>query len=367
MPYKIFGLLLLLSCSSCSGQTNTNEKLLVAKLDSIITREFKANEPGGSLLVEKEGKIVYARSFGLADMVSKTKFTDETVSNTGSITKTFVAYGILILQKQGKLSIEDSIIKYFPDFKNKEIASKVKIRHLLTHTSGLPDSRETEKDSLFYLTANDEQNFAPLKQTDSLEFEPGSSWEYSNPAYNGLALIIEKVSGMKWQAFIDKYIFKPAGMFHSKITDGSFPEKEVAHGYRKLNGRYEEYDYGEYPTFTAAGNGGVWSSIQDLRKYALAIKNCAFLDCNTIEFSEKIWYPDNWKGKDPPSQGFSWMIYEPRDPGEYKVINHSGSQAGFRAHLFILPKADITIVWLTNNDRSLTPYIINPLIETGYF
>ncbi len=71
----------------------------------------------------------------------------------------------------------------------------------------------------------DEENFAPLKLTDTLEFEPGSRWKYSNPAYNGLALIIEKVSGMKWQTFIENYIFKPSGMKDSKITDGFFPEK----------------------------------------------------------------------------------------------------------------------------------------------
>lgn len=237
---------------------------------------------------------------------------------------------------------------------------------MLTHTSGLPDNRNVDKDSLFYLTANDEQNFAPLKQADTLNFEPGTKWEYSNPAYNGLALIIEKVSGMKWQTFIEKYIFQHAGMSHSKITDGAFPQKGVAHGYRKINNHFEQYDYGEFPTFTAAGNGGVWSSIEDLRKYVLAMKNCAFLDCNTIAFSQKVWHPQKWRGENPPSQGFSWFVYEPKNDNEYKVINHSGGQGGFHAHLFIFPKPNITLIWLTNNDVSLTPLIMNPLIDLGY-
>ena len=366
MRYILLFSVLLFQHAICSAQQLNNDKLLTAKLDSIITREFKESEPGGSLFIQKGNNILYSRSFGLADIVTKEKFTDNTVSNVGSITKTFVAYGILLLLKEGKLSLDDSIIKYFPDFKNKEIARKVKIRHLLTHTSGLPDSRNVDRDSVFYLTANDEQNFAPLKQTDTLEFEPGSNWKYSNSAYNGLALIIEKVSGMKWQTFIEKNIYKPAGMVHSKITDGAYPQNGVAHGYRKMNGHYEEYDYGECPTFDAAGNGGVWSSIEDLRKYVSAMKNCAFLDCNTIAFSQKVWYPENWKGKNPPSQGFSWFVYEPKHPDDYKVINHSGSQGGFRAHLFMVPEPDITIIWLTNNDRSVTPLIINPLIQLGY-
>ncbi len=127
-----------------------------------------------------------------------------------------------------------------------------------------------------------------------------------------------------------------------------------------------EYDYGEYPTFTAAGNGGIWSSVEDLKKYVAAMKKCLFLDCNTIAFSQNVWHPKNWNAKDPPSQGFSWFVSGPKNKDEYKVINHSGSQAGFRAHLFIIHEPDITIIWLTNNDKSITHLIMKPLVELGY-
>jgi len=365
MRHLTLTIFLILPGIVCLCQQN-NDKLLAAKLDSIISNDFKENEPGGSVFIQKGDKVLYSRSFGLADMGTGEKFTDQTVSNTGSISKTFVAYGILILEKQGKLSIEDNILTYFPDFKNKELAAKVKIRHLLTHTSGLPDSRNIDGDSIFYLTAKDEENFAPLKQSDTLSFEPGSQSRYSNPAYNGLALIIEKVSGMKWQSFIQETIFNPSGMKQSKITDGAFPEKGVAHAYRKVNNRFQEYDYGEYPTFTASGNGGVWSSVEDLKNYVVAMKKCLFIDCNTIAFSQKAWHPKNWNAKNPPSQGFSWFVSEPKNKNEYKVINHSGSQAGFRAHLFMIPEPDITIIWLTNNDKSLTQLIMKPLKELGF-
>lgn len=353
-------------CLTVQGQDGNSEKLLVAKLDSVLSAEFKPSDPGGSVLIRKGNKVLYSRSFGLADIKTKEKFTSKTISNVGSITKTFVAYGILLLQKQGKLSIDDSIIKYFPDFKNKEIARKVRIRHMLTHTSGLPDSRPVDKDSVFFLTAKDEENFAPLKQTDTLEFEPGSQWNYSNPSYNGLALIIEKVSGMKWQAFIQKYILVPAGMLHTVITDGPYPETGVAHGYRNTGGQFEEYDYGEYPTFAAAGNGGVWSSVEDLNKYAAALKKCSFLDCSTIQFSQKVWWPANWKGKNPPFQGFSWFIKEPINKDEYIIINHSGSQGGFRADLVIVPEPDIVVIWLTNNDKTLSKQIMDSLWQLGF-
>lgn len=241
------------------GKSAGGDASLTAALDSVFA-EMKADEPGGSFLVMKDGRILWSGSYGLANIETGKQFTSKTVANIGSISKTVVAYGILILNQQGKLSLDDKIIRYFPDFKNREIAEKVRIIHLLTHTSGIPDSRNVSANREFFLTADDEQNFAPLKLTDSLNFEPGSNWQYSNPAYNGLALIIEQVTGMKWHDFISENILKPAGMKTSTITDGSWPDRGVAHGYRVVNGAWEEYDYGEYPTFNAAGNGGVWNS-----------------------------------------------------------------------------------------------------------
>ena len=354
--------------NGCRSQTSAGQinidKLLTIKLDSVFS-ELKENEPGGSFFIQKSNQILYSKSFGLADIKKQKKFTEKTVSNIGSISKTFVAYGILILQKQGKLSIEDNILKYFPDFKNKEIANKVKIKHLLTHTSGLPDSRNVDKDSVFYLTAKDEENFAPLKQTDTLEFESGSDWNYCNPAFDGLALIIEKVSGMKWQTFIHQNIFIPAGMKNSKITDGPFPENNVAHGYKKVNNQFEEFDYGEYPTMAAAGNGGVWSSIEELRRYVEAMKICSFLDCENIKFSQKAWTPANWKSENPAMQGFTWFVHEVKDQEKDYLIEHSGSQAGFRAHILMYPEPNILIIWLSNNDVYYTPSILDQLFQLG--
>jgi CubicO group peptidase (beta-lactamase class C family) len=115
-----------------------------------------------------------------------------TLFNVGSITKTFVASAILMLQEQGKLSVEDNLLGYFPGFKHKDIAARVQIKHLLTHTSGLPDIRNVRENRTFYLTAKDAESWYPITQTDALTSEPGSQYAYSNPAFNGLALIIER-------------------------------------------------------------------------------------------------------------------------------------------------------------------------------
>lgn len=348
-----------------------HDQLLEQKLDSVFATLFTPDAPGGSIFIQQGDKTLYAKSFGLSDLEKKIKYTSATVQNLGSISKTFVSYGILLLANEGKLSLEDNILKYFPDFKNKEIAQKVTIKHLLTHTSGLPDLRETTRDSIFYLTAKDEENWAPIKLADSLNFEPGSRYEYSNPAYNALALIIEKVSGNKWQDYLKKRIFEPSGMHTSDIQDGAHPSENVAHGYRKIDNTWEEYDYGEYPTFAASGNGGVWSSIDDLKKYVDAFKKHSFADAKTTTLSTEPWKPDNWKGETAPWKGMAWFNHKSYLHGinpeeQYSVIEHSGDQGGFRAHLLMIPEPDITIIWLTNNEQLLSKQIWEVMKELGY-
>ncbi|SFN53046.1 CubicO group peptidase, beta-lactamase class C family [Chryseobacterium oleae] len=366
----ISGLLFIFSIQMpCFAQSR--EELLKSKLDSAFSELFKADEPGGAILIQQGNKVLYENSFGLADLKTKEKFTTKTVANLGSITKTFVSYGILMLQDRHKLSTDDNLLKFFPDFKNKDIASKIKLRHVLTHSSGLPDLRHVEKDSIFYLTAKDEENFRPLKSADSLEFEPGTKFKYSNPAYNGLALVIEKTSGMKWQRFIGENIFKSAGMKSSRITDGSYPEKNVAHGYILKDKVYTEYDYGEYPTFTAAGNGGVWSSIEDLKKYITAINQCKFTNCSVIEASKTLYKPEQWNGKKPVYHTGTWFVHKgfyADTPTEenVKVIEHSGDQGGFKSHLIMIPEKNISIVWLTNNNKFITGHIRRLLLKMNY-
>ncbi|WP_051473642.1 serine hydrolase domain-containing protein [Aquimarina macrocephali] len=186
----VLSCLFIASLSSCKNkQTVTKATLLQTQLDSLYTKQFpNPDQPGGTVLIKKGEKTLFLHSYGVADMQTGDKNTEHTLFNTSSISKTFVANGILILQQQGLLSIEDSIVKYFNDFTNQEIANKIKIKHWLSHTSGIPDSRKVSQNREFYLTARDTQNFAPLKKVDSLYFEPGERFKYSNPTYNGLEL-----------------------------------------------------------------------------------------------------------------------------------------------------------------------------------
>jgi CubicO group peptidase (beta-lactamase class C family) len=338
--YLVF-VLILITLPGCQQKTTFE-----GEFDVIFSNVFNPEGPGGAVLIMKGEKIIFSKGYGLADLQTKEKITPQTLFNTGSISKTFVSHVMLELAKEGKLSLQDSIARFFNDFKNPTIANQVRIHHLLTHTSGLPDNRRVFLDSVFLLTAKDEENFAPIKQNDSLLFEPGSRYEYSNPAFNGLALIIEKVTGRKWQDVVKEKIFGPAGMKTSVITDGPYPASGVSHAYLKSKDGYLEKDYGEEPTFAAAGNGGVWSSVEELAQYELAMRNSKFSDANTIETARTIKEYPNWKDSLPPFIGYSWFIGTTVDG--FKMIYHTGTQGGFYGDYVSIPEKEITYVMLCN-------------------
>jgi CubicO group peptidase (beta-lactamase class C family) len=334
---------LLFITAKAGAQTSS---MLTIQLDSLFQSYFKAGEPGGALLIAKDNKIIYQQAYGIADINTREPITGKTLFNTGSISKTFVAYGILQLAKEKKLSLDDNLYKYFPEFVSRQIAEKVKIIHLLTHSSGLPDSRKVKEQRDLYLVAKDEENFAPLLQTTKLEFEPGSKYRYSNPAFNGLALIIEKITGRKWQDHIGEIIFKPAGMKTSTITDGPHPESGVAHAYVKnKSGQLEEMDYGEEPTFPAAGNGGVWSSVEELWKYEQAIQQASILDKEWIDLSRTDYPLPQWNDSIPSRLGLSWFLTK-EIGGD--MIGHTGSQGGFISDYCWLPGKKVFYVLLCN-------------------
>jgi CubicO group peptidase (beta-lactamase class C family) len=160
-----FSLLILLALAACSPRSADTQTVAV-ELDSMFNELFPSDAPGGAVLVMMNDSIVFSKGYGLADMKTREPITSTTLFNLGSISKTFVANGILLLAEQGKLTLEDSLLKYFPEFRDKSIARKVKIKHLLTHTSGLPDIRDVAKDTIFFSTPGHSSNIPIQRSTD---------------------------------------------------------------------------------------------------------------------------------------------------------------------------------------------------------
>jgi CubicO group peptidase (beta-lactamase class C family) len=331
-------------------------------LDVYFSKQMPSDEPGGAILIMKDDTVVYARGFGVADVRSKEPITPRTLFNLGSISKTFVANAILKLQEEGKLSVEDPLLKYFPGFTNTEIVRDVRLKHLLTHTSGLPDNRNVSADTVFFLTAKDEENWAPILKATALNFPPGSNFQYSNPAFNALALIVENVSGQKWQEYIAEKILKPSGMVRSTITDGPHPESGVAHAYIKVSGQWTEDDYGEEPTFAASGNGGVWSSVEELARYELALKNAVFLKAETVADSRTVKQFDNWSSEGEGFVGWSWFI---RQHGGERIVGHTGDQGGFLCNYVTIPDKQIFFVILCNTRRDVDGFTTKVMETLG--
>jgi len=323
-------------------------------LEDYFRKAFPADEPGGAVLILSGDSVVFSGAWGLADLRTREPVTTKTLFNLGSVSKTFVANGILRLRDEGKLSLNDSLVKYFPGFTNPDIGNRVRIRHLLTHTSGLPDIRFPYDDSVFYLTAKDAENWEPILKAEKLNFEPGNRYEYSNPAFNALALIIEQVSSTKWQDYLTENIIRPSGMSTTTITDGAHPSSGVAHAYIFSRGEWLEKDYMEEPTFAASGNGGVWSSVEELAKYEQAIRSAVFLKAATLEESRTVQRPPNWNDTTDARIGWSWFIGRTSD--NLKIVGHTGSQGGFRANYQSVPEKKWLVVILSGSPRPLEAY-----------
>src|SRR5260221_389209 len=202
------------------SQTGKQNKQLTKDLDLYLSRQFKTNEPGCSVLISKGGQTVYENAYGLSNLELNVLNQTNSVFRLGSITKQFTAVAILQLIEQGKLSLTDSIQKFIPDFPFK--GYKINIEHLLTHTSGIKEYLSLNHPDPFVLR----RDFKPKELIDffkneSLEFKPGSKWAYSNSGYFLLGYIIELISGENYGQYIKENIFQHCNMTQSYYGDYS--------------------------------------------------------------------------------------------------------------------------------------------------
>jgi CubicO group peptidase (beta-lactamase class C family) len=238
----------------------------IPAFDSIMNKEFKSNETGASVIVVKKGEIIYKKGFGMADLEMNVPVHPDMNFRIGSITKQFTAVCILQLAEQGKLSLQDDIKKYIPDYAIKE---PITIEHLLTHTSGIKSY--TNIDSFWGLMRKDMAPRAIIAFTekDTLEFKPGSKWNYNNTGYVILGYIIEKASGKTYEEYVQQNIFTPLGMNNSYYGSDSRVIKNRAKGYKKNGKEFLNSDYISMTLPYAAGS--LLSTVEDLWKWNKAL------------------------------------------------------------------------------------------------
>lgn len=332
-----------------------------AEIDSLFAPLTDAHSPGLAVLVRQNGRTVFARGYGLRRLQSLAKIDAKIDAKTdfrlASFTKQFTATAAMLLVHDGKLRYDQRLTDIFPDFP--AYGQAITVRHLLTHTSGLPDYEDL-MDQTWTPThqIQDEEVLSLLKRQASPKFAAGSSWAYSNSGYVLLGLIVAKVSGEPFGQFLRDRIFKPLRMSDTlAYVNGQNTVPNRAYGHSKKADQFVETD--QSPTSATLGDGGVYSNLDDLAKWDAALQNHLLLSKEEMtvaltpaklrDGSEPRWPTspdeDNLAPGKPVSYGFGWFL----DPFEgHPRMWHTGSTLGFRTVIERFTEEKLTIVILCN-------------------
>jgi CubicO group peptidase (beta-lactamase class C family) len=355
MDMKQFRFLLLLHLSLTSFSQQVKLTTSIKKqIDTYIKAEMiKEQIPGLSYAVVSNGKIIDSGAYGYANVELKAPVTSHTLFNIGSIGKTFTATAIMLLRKDGKLSIDDPINKYLDSLPSSW--NNITIRHLLSHTSGIKDYAHDfpgysfiEKDRKQEIT---EAQFIRMATTVPLNFQPGERWAYSNSNFVLLGFIIHKLTGKPIGDFMKERIFEPAGMKETRYTDIHEVIPNRASGYLLDEDYNNRFINGIYVSnfFSKMGDMGILTTANDLARWSLAQDHATILDRPTLEL---MWTPSKLKtgleamGILGANYGLGWGLVDHRG---YKEVLHGGSFInGYTASFSRFPEEDLAVVVLTN-------------------
>jgi len=312
-----------------------------ARIDALMSR-YTGNVAGASLIVVKDGKAIVRRGFGYANLEEHTKAGPETNYRLASMSKQFTAACILLLKQDGKLRLEDSVRKWLPELPASD--GKITLRNLLTHTGGLIDYEDLiAADRTAQIDDNDVLRMVAAQ--NRLYFEPGSAHRYSNGGFVLLGLVVERAAGMGLADFMKKRIFQPLGMEHTLMYEhGRGPEvANRAYGYTEADGKWTRTD--QSVTSATRGDGGIYSSVDDLAKWDAALYTDKLLNAK----SRKLAFTPTEPIADPDVDfGFGWRL-----SGD--TVWHSGESIGFNNVIIRWPKQHVAVVILTNRNE-FQPY-----------
>jgi CubicO group peptidase (beta-lactamase class C family) len=333
--------------------------LRAQQLDSIryvIDSTFTRSPFYGNILITEHGKTLFEQSYGYADAQKKTKLTSDHSFQIASVSKQFTAYGIMILHQDHKIEYDSSVNKYLPGFPYTNIT----IRHLLTHTSGLPnfwDSIRTRLDTM-HSYGNKEVLDYLIQHRLPLQFEPGSQFDYCDIGYDFLATIIERLSGQSYTDYLNTKVFKPLGMKHTiayKVTDiRRIHNKNLAVGHQQTNGAYQYAHLLPENGFVFYlgdfyGDGSIVSSARDLAIWDKALKQCTLLPCE-VQQEAMMPYKMNNGSTDigyGRGYGFGWFI---RQNASGTLVYHTGHHPGNVLAIYRLTDSDRCLILLSNTD-----------------
>jgi len=362
MKIKIFtlSLLLLISNSICFGQRFKEKKAsgsnVTDKIEELIIPLVKSNNYSGSVIIQKKGKNIFKKSYGLRNREKGIKNTAQTKFFLASVSAMFTATGIMKLVDEGKISLDDKLSKFLPGFKN---GDKMTIHYLLTERSGIPRIGSQGKVNYSQLTESAQtidELIGYLKDLD-LVFEPGAKYQHTRSSYILLAKIIEKVSGKPFGEYLKQKIFTPLGMKNTghyayKTKYGDVPN--LAKGY--VQAGVTDLDLAQQIHWSSkTGHASIFSTAEDLNKFANAALNKKFLSA------------DSWKktltSQHGDSVGYGWFI---SPQGKHKRFHMSGGSPGFSSFIAVYPDEELIIIMLSNINIHV-PYFTVPSFASIIF
>lgn len=331
MKHLFFPFIALLS--SCAMKQSPTQKL-----DAIFSG-FEKNSPAAhALLVIKQGETVYKKTVGTADLENRIAASPQTNFRMASVSKQFTAAAILLLEKQGKLSLQQTLADFFPGFSPS--GKLITLRHLLTHTSGIVDYEEIMPDTL-KTQLLDADVLDMVWGYDKTYFPAGSGFRYSNTGFCLLALVVERVSGQTFADFIEKQIFGPLGMEHSRVFEPGEDIPDRAFGYAPdESGSIQFSD--QSLTSATKGDGGVYTSLDDFERWSRLRRERLGLDFPASFPSCETSVPEI-----PDAHyGLGWFFLRPQKMP--LTLYHTGSTCGFSNIVVEIPEEQTLVVFFTN-------------------
>jgi len=337
----------------CALHANATPVDSAAGIDHIMTTLYQRGQFNGSILVAVNGKIIYRNAFGESNFDTHEKFAPATISCLASLSKQFTAMTVMMLKEEQKINYDDPVSKYIPELSS--YAYGITIRHLLTHTSGIPDVGDLGIDNPA-LTNTDVLKALMKKDAPTL-FRPGTKYQYSNTGYMLLATIVERITNGPFKYFLTEKIIVPLQMQNTFVYDGSQKKPpNTAVGYSQF-GQLDDYNG------KSEGASGMYSCVDDLLKWDQALYSEKLVKQSTLDTA----FTPAHVAEGKTTYGFGWNI---TGTGGDKVVWHTGSTAGLRAFIERRLKDRVTIIMLTNKGNSrrveINDAIVNLLAGLSY-
>jgi CubicO group peptidase (beta-lactamase class C family) len=311
---------------------------IYSHIDALLSPIYPPDKPGAAVIVTKGGEVIFRKGYGLANLELRVSIEPHMVFRIGSITKQFTAVCILMLCQQGKLSLQDDITSFLPDYPTG--GRNVTIENLLSHTSGITDYTDKPEYTKFWREDVRIERIIDIFRNLPFEFEPGEQFRYSNSGYILLGAVIEKISGMQYAEFLNKNIFMPLGMSHTRYDNPDQIVPGRVAGYQYKENKYLNAPYLSMTLPHAAG--ALASSVDDLALWDTALSAGEIVKPEMLEqaFTSAV-----LKNGDSTQYGYGWSIFEHEG---ITFMGHSGDINGFCGSSLRIPSENVFMALLTN-------------------